>query len=365
MGAKKLMHVTMKWGAGVGGVKRFVYNAAEALASDEFLQIVASLGPITGDSMGLTVRGPVIQGGAIASVHAIRDMVRFFISESPDIVHIHCNNGMGLLCAEAARRAGVAVRVVHSHNSSLGSEEVWKRTLDSMLKLLYSNAPTVRVACSSMAGDWLFGKEPYSIIRNGIDLRKFAFSSAQRTVIRGGFGIRESDLVIGIVGAGIPAKNASFSLDILAELHKEGIFAHLVLIGEGEESASLCEKASQLGLSPWTHFTGTVSDVYRYYSAMDCLVMPSFYEGLPLSLIEAQASGLRCIVSDFVSEESDVTGLLTFLPLSAAIHVWIKKIRTPVAAQDRMIASKLAMRGLQDAGYSIDCLKQQLINIYK
>lgn len=363
--AKKVLHVTMRWGCGVGGVKRFIHNAVEALPKDEYRQVVASLGPITGDSQGLTVLGPVIQGGAPFGKLGMHDVVRFFMRESPDIVHIHCNNGMGLLCAEAARRSGISVRVVHSHNSSLGSEELWKRAGDSVLKLLCSNAPTARVACSVMAGDWLFSGRSYSVIRNGIDLNRFAFSAIHRSEIRRNLGISEDALVIGIVGAGIPVKNASFSLDLLACMREEGIVVHLVLIGEGEESASLLEKSRQLGLSSWTHFTGTVPDVWRYYSAMDCLVMPSFYEGLPISLIEAQASGLCCVVSDSVSRESDLAGLLTFLSLSAKPQAWTKAFHEAAIAQKRTDISRIAISKLRSAGYSINDLREQLINTYE
>ena len=182
--AKKVMHVTMQWGHGVGGVKRFIHNAVEALPGDEYRQVVASLGPVTGDDQGLTVLGPVVQSGRLAGKRSMQDMVRFFETESPGVVHIHCNNGVGMHCAEAARRAGRVVRVVHSHNSSLGSDELWKRAGDAVLKLMCSDAPTVRVACSKVAGDWLFGSRPYTVIRNGIDLERFAFSPEQRTAVR-------------------------------------------------------------------------------------------------------------------------------------------------------------------------------------
>ena len=361
---KKVMHVTMRWGNGVGGVKQFIHNAVEALPTDEYQQVVASLGPVTGGDQGLTVLGPVVQGGAPIGRHGMRDMVRFFEEKIPDIVHIHCNNGTGLLCAEAARRAGRVVRVVHSHNSSLGSDELWKRAGDTALKLFYSGAPTARVACSKVAGDWLFGSRPYTVIRNGIDLERFVFSPEQRASVREELRIPGESFVIGLVGAGIPVKNASFTIELLNRLREDGQDVHLVLIGEGEESEMLINRAAELEVAVWTHFTGTVSDAWRYYSAMDCLVMPSFYEGLPISLIEAQANGLNCVVSDTVSREADIAGLIDYLPLSAAAQAWTKSILSVADAQNRADASESSVLRLRSAGFSIDDLREQLIDVY-
>lgn len=363
--AKKVMHVTMRWGYGIGGVKRFIHNAVEALPNTRYRQVVASLGPVTGGDQGLSVLGPVVQGGKLAGRRSLGGMVRFFEREFPDIVHIHCNNGVGLLCAEAARRAGVGVRVVHSHNSSLGSDELWKRLGDTVLKLVYSGAPTARVACSKMAGDWLFGGRPYTVIRNGIDLEKFVFSPEQRASVRVGLGIPEEASLIGLVGAGIPVKNASFAIELLCRLREVGWEVHLVLLGEGGESESLAHLAEDIGVKSWTHFTGTVNDAWRYYSAMDCLVMPSFYEGLPISLIEAQANGLPCVVSDVVSQEANVDGCLNYLPLDS-VDAWITGVGQAISkgVLRSVSDSQGAIFRIKGGGYSIEDLASQLEAIY-
>lgn len=363
---KKVMHVTMRWGGGIGGVKRFIHNAVEALPEDEYRQVVASLGPVMGDDQGLTVLGPVVRGGRLAGGRSLGEMTQFFECESPDIVHIHCNNGVGLLCAEAARRARVGVRVVHSHNSSLGSSELWKRVGDAALKLMCSGAPTVCVACSKVAGDWLFGSRPYSVIRNGIDLDRFAFSAGQRASVRKALDIPEGSRVIGLVGAGIPLKNASFAIELLVRLREAGQDAHLVLLGEGEESDMLVHRAAELGVASRTRFTGTVSDIWRYYSAMDCLIMPSFYEGLPISLIEAQANGLPCVVSDVVSREADVTGIVDFLPLGDCPS-WLDSVGEAVS-KGRLRCDgdfRLAVSQVKREGYSIEDLGSQLRLLYE
>ena len=127
----------------------------------------------------------------------------------------------------------------------------------------------------------------------------------------------------------------------------------------------LVSRAAGLGIASWTHFTGTVSDAWRYYSAMDCLVMPSFYEGLPITLIEAQANGLPCIVSDTVSREVDATGRLTFLPLSASKQSWTSTVSKITDAQNRTSESRAAIQELRSAGFAIGNLKKQLVSAYE
>lgn len=364
--AMSVMHVTMRWGDGRGGVKQFIHNAFAALPKSGYRQTVASLGPVTGDDQGLPLLGPIVKGRSAPSPVKMGEMVRFFREMRPDAVHVHCNNGVGLLCAEAARRAGVRVRVAHSHNSALGGSELWKRAGDSVYKVLYGNAPTVRAACSASAGEWLFGDRPYSVVRNGIDLDRFRYSALERAAIREELGVPNGAVVVGLVGAGIPVKNAAFALDVAKAACGRGVDAHLVLVGEGEESGFLRERAYRIGVAGRAHFVGTVDDVWRYYSAMDALVMPSFYEGLPISLIEAQANGIPCIVSDVVSDEADVTGLVGFAPLGECDEWADRLIKALGDAPKRGGgASDACIERVRTAGFSIGDLASQLEALYE
>lgn len=362
---KNVIHVTTRWGHGNGGVKSFIHNAEEALPKERYRQTVASIGLVTGDSQGSSVLGPISRNGSLFGVHIMRDMVTFFKEQSPDIVHIHCNNGLGLLCAEAARRAHVPVRVTHSHSSSLGGNEFYKRISDRLFKMLFTYSPTERVACSKLAGDWLFGNASFRIVRNGIAIDLFAFSSGRRLAVRAELGIGLNSIVIGLVGAGVPVKNSGFALDILAELLDMDCDAHLLLLGEGTESPVLHKKAISMGLSERAHFTGTVMDPWRWYSAMDVLVMPSFFEGLPITLVEAQANGLPCVVSDVISAESDVTGLLCPLSLDDP-HEWAELVCTMAKSGARRTEATSAIEAnkVRSAGYSLEDLGVQLEKLY-
>lgn len=365
---KHVMHVTMRWGDGRGGVKQFIINAVGALDPERYEQSVLSVGPITGDSLGLNLRGPVVKRGDPVSLVLAAPRLRRVIERlSPDAVHIHCNNGLGLLYADAARRAGCVVRVTHSHNTAVEDGRAVKRVASSVLVRRYASAPTRRVACSGVAGAYLFGDRSFTVVRNGIDVRRFSFDPRTRRDVRAGLGIGERTLVLGHVGSGIPVKNTAFIIDLVRVLADRGLDICALLVGSGEEIGTLGARARDKGVSERIHFAGVVADPWRYYSAMDVLLLPSFYEGLPISLIEAQANGLPCIASDVVSRESNVARLVLYLPLNAGAEGWADPV---VEAARRGAArgasdSERSCRMVVDAGFSLETLGRQLEDLYE
>ena len=364
---RHILHIVPWWGPGIGGVKRFVLNAAEALDGEPYRVSVLSIGKVTGCSFGLEVEGVLTKNHSFSNfLQAARPLEAKLRSVAPDVVHVHCSNGVGLFYAFVACRSGRAMRIVHSHSSSLGSEELWKRSADSVLKRAFATVPSERVACSKLAGDWLFGERPYRIVHNGIDVERFAFSASSRFAVRAELGIPQKSKTIGLVGAGVPVKNASFAVDALMKMRLRGEDAHLILVGEGVESDALHAKADESRLSPNTHFTGTVGDVWRYYSAMDVLAMPSYYEGLPLTLIEAQANGLPCVVSDTVSMEADVTGEVRYVSLQNAA-AWQDALISCAVEGVRRIRSEpsKAVDRVRSAGFSFEGLRSQLLSLYE
>lgn len=364
---KRVLHVVPRWDLGMGGVKRFILNASSALDHRPYKCRVLSIGAVEGDGLGLEVESLISKhANPLDLVLASNVLCARIRDISPDVVHIHGNNGVALLYAEVAQRAGVTMRVVHSHNSSLGSDELCKHFADVALKRRFADAPTDRVACSRAAGDWLFGSKPYSIVRNGIDVSRFAFSTEDRCITRNQLGIAEGAIALVLVGAGIPVKNTLFALSILGKLRNTSIDTHLVLVGEGSETSSLREEARSMGVLPFVHFVGTVGDVWRYYSAADVLLMPSFYEGLPISLVEAQANGLPCAVSEAVSREADVAGLIEYLPLDCG-GIWERTILTLAergASRDEG-GSEHSAAAVCTAGFSLEDLGAQLDMLYK
>lgn len=363
---KRILHITMRWGEGRGGVKQFILNAINALDSEQYDQSLLSVGPITGDNLGLVLHGPIVRrGDPIALVMAVPRLECAIGELAPDVVHIHCNNGLGLLYAEAARRAGCIVRVVHSHNTAVEDGCAVKRIMSSILKRRFSSAPTQCVACSELAGAYLFGDKSFELIRNGIDVERFAFDSCARRDVRSQFGIDGDALVLGHIGSGIPVKNTGFIIDLVRELSDHSVDVHALLVGSGEEIEALKTHSIDVGVSDRVHFTGVVADSWRYYSAMDMFLLPSHYEGLPISLIEAQANGLQCIASDVVSKEANVAELVSYLPLGDAEPWATAVLGDSVCKTDRSCISDKASKAICSAGYSLESLGSQLSCLYR
>lgn len=366
-GRMKVLHVVMGWDDGRGGVKQFILNAANALSSKAYRQIVLPVGPITGEALELDLRDSIVGSSNPLMLLMAARKLRCALEEfAPDVVHVHCNNGLGLLYAGAARSAGVPVRIVHSHSSSLGDDGMAKRVVNSALVRAFASAPTRRIACSDIAGRHLFGRVFYELVRNGIDVSRFAFSKLVRAEVRSELGIAPDAVVLGHIGSGVPVKNTAFVIDIMERLTEESD-AHALLIGSGDEIPMLRDRAKETGLSERVHFLGVVSDAWRYYSAMDVFLLPSFYEGLPISLIEAQANGLPCIAADAVSREADVTELITFLELAGGVGAWVEHA-LDMASRGRMrteVCSVACGEAVARAGFSLETLGERLDELYQ
>ena len=181
------------------------------------------------------------------------------------------------------------------------------------------------------AAIWLYGKKSFDkgkirIFKNVIEGENFRYHPDTRHLIRKQLNIEE-DFVIGHVARFCPVKNHLFDIEILAEVKKIIPNVKLLLVGGGELQSAIIEKATQYGVLNDIIFSGVVPNVYDFEQAMDAFILPSFYEGLPLSIIEAQISGLPCFTTEgTVSKECSVTDLVTYIPLEAGPQVWADKI---------------------------------------
>lgn len=248
-----------------------------------------------------------------------------FFDDHPEykIVHVH-QDCLSSVILKAAEKHGVPVRIAHSHNANQD------KNLKYPIKLWYRRDipryATNLFACGKDAGDWMFGNTPYQIINNAIDTAEYTYALTKRTEMRRQFGFAD-DLVIGHVGRFNPQKNHPFLLDIFAALLKKEPTATLLLVGGGEDMPKIQAKARELGIADHVRFLGVRSDVADLMQAMDVFVFPSLYEGLPVTMVEAQAAGLPCIISDKVPPECILTeGLVAVLPLSAGPEIWAAKI---------------------------------------
>lgn len=253
-----------------------------------------------------------------------QELINFFKLHSEyRIVHVHqdCLSSVALKCAA---ECGIPARIAHCHSSSQD------KNIKYLFKLYYMRRipkfATHYIACSKAAGQWMFSGHPFDILPNAIEINKYIYSLSTAKQIRARLGFDSSTLVLGHVGRFYPAKNHLFLLDILMQLKKQYNNTKLLLVGDGPLRKDIEEKAVSLGIRKDIIFTGVRSDVNDLMQAMDVFVFPSLYEGLGIAVIEAQASGLPCIISDCVPSESILTNCVIQLPLSAGVAVWVSKI---------------------------------------
>ena len=258
-------------------------------------------------------------------------MTKFF-QEHPEyqIMHSHID-AMSYLPLLAGKRAGVPVRIAHSHSTSID------RDLKYPIKLLFRNrlltAANACCACGQAAGEFLFRGHAYTMIPNAVEAEKFRFDIRARELQRREMQL-EGKLVVGHIGRLSYPKNHKFLLEIFAALRKIQPDAVLLLIGSGEYEERLKAQAQRLDIADQVRFMGSQEDVAPFYQAMDVFVMPSLFEGVPVTGIEAQFAQLPCIFSDRVPREVEFTGRCSFVPLSEPADAWAQWILA-AAEQER------------------------------
>lgn len=291
--------------------------------------------------------------------------VNVFLKEHPyyQIVHSHTSS-KSFFPLLIAKINSVPIRISHSHSTSSGNgvAGVLLRVLKPFLRLV----ATDYLACGEAAAQWLYGKSVNSvkIFRNVINAERFSYNPSIRTKMRQELGLSEDTLVIGHVARFNYAKNNAFTVDVFKEVLKKFPNSKLLLIGDGYLRKDIEKLVKESGIQGSVIFTGVVPNVYDYEQAMDCFMLPSFYEGLPLSLIEAQTSGLKCFVSEFVPRESSVTDLVSFLSLKDSFSYWADAILSTYGYSRQSSIDQIRVAGY-DAKTSSEVLQQFYLNRLK
>lgn len=277
-----------------------------------------------------------------------------------DAVHIHGNSHTVVLELIGAKLAGCKVRIVHAHSTKCLDIKMHKLLTD-----LFNKLCTHRIACGLDAGKFMFGELPFEVINNGVDVVKFAYNESDRDEIRKKHNLI-GKTVIGHVGMFNDIKNQDFLLDILADLSKTNENYSLLLVGDGKRRPIILDKAKKMGIDDKVVFAGLTDDIPAYLSAFDMFMLTSFFEGLPLVLVEAQASGLHCVVSDCVTVEADKTGNMTFLPIDKGAQIWVDEIlKRTQERQNREEKSADSIKALEEKGYSASAEAKKLLGIYR
>ncbi len=236
------------------------------------------------------------------------------------IVHSHldCMAGIPL---KYAKKHGVPVRIAHAHNSNQTKDKKY------LLKLLFKRSiprnASQLFACSQMAGEWMFNRATFRVMNNAIDAKAYTFDPTVRMQVYKELGINPDSLLVGHVGRFEPQKNHQFLLRIFAALPQN---ARLLLVGDGTLRQQTEAQAKELGIQDRVIFAGVRKDIPRLLQAMDVFLFPSNYEGLPVSIIEAQAAGLPCLISDKVPLECKKTDLVEQIALAESPEHWAARV---------------------------------------
>lgn len=267
-----------------------------------------------------------------------------FFEEHPEyhVIHGHVRSTASIYL-KIAQKHGL-VTIAHSHSTSNGSGI--SAIVKNIMQLPIRYTADYLFACSDKAGKWLYGEKAtkqlnYRMIPNGVDLKRFAFHEEKRRQMRNQLKITEDTFVLGHIGRITVPKNHQFLVELFAAYHKENPQSRLLLVGDGELFEAVQQQCTQLGIREAVIMVGSKTNTEDYYQAMDLFVFPSLWEGLPVSVVEAQANGLSCLLSDVITRDVDLTDQVKYLSLNEKSR-WINeiaracpKLRTAASPENR------------------------------
>lgn len=296
----------------------------------------------------------------------LRKEVVNVLSQGYDAIHLHTSSWRGFLIEQIAMEMGVGKVIVHSHSTGIdvADESERKRQMEEheeYKKQFSMKYATDVCACSSLAADWLFApgipREQIRILPNAIDVKRYHFQPEKRQEIRTLLNV-ENRTVIGNVGRYSYQKNHEFLVRAFAKAYTHNPSLFLLCLGEGVLLEKLKVLSRHLGIENSVLFMEWEKHVEDYLQAMDVFCLPSRFEGLPISAIEAQAAGLKCLISENITREVQITDLVTFLPIQETcweVELAKCRINTHRCRQDEKIAR---------AGYDIRFAAEQLEVLY-
>ena len=297
--------------------------------------------------------------------HRYKKEVREFLKEHPEYKIIHSNlEERSYLPLKVAKKMGVPVRISHSHNRPLGINP--KLIVRYYFRFMLKFYNTHMFACGEEAGDWLYGKknrDNVTIMNNAVDANQYRYNPKVSKEMKKQLGI-EGKKVIGHVGRFFPQKNHGFLIDIFNEIHKKDKDTVLLLVGGGELDDALKnqikEKVRNLGLEDAVQFLGVREDVDRIVQTFDVFLLPSLFEGLPVTMVEAQAAGLPCVISDKVPIQCDLTGNVWVVPLEESPEKWADVVLDKVNNFEK----RDTYQQIADAGFDIKSQAKWLEEFY-
>lgn len=288
---------------------------------------------------------------------------RIFFKEHSEykLIHSHIRSTASIILNEA-HKLGLKT-IIHSHSTSDGNGV--PAVVKGLFRKNICNNADYMFACSNAAGEWLYGKKAmksnrYFVLRNAIDTKRFTFNQQDRKQIRKEFRISPDQIVLGTIGRITLPKNPFGILQIIEAFSKKNTDFVFLWVGNGELLNEVKAKIAEKGLSQIVIFAGVRADIPKILSAMDVFIFPSLWEGLPVSVIEAQASGIPCIISDRITREVCLSPVVTTLGIDGNYSEWTMEIEKALNKDARLDTSAY----IRDAGYDIHQTATWLENFY-
>lgn len=329
----------------IGGIESFIMNEVRHLPSGEFdITLTSTWGDsktFNEDLERLGIRRFVLFDGSkpnlfTRTLGGLREFYRVIGTDTYDAAHINSQNGLGFAYAWLAKRRGVDVRIVHSHNAWFGEgSEIPKMIFHHLCRLLFGGSPTKCLAASEEAGKYLFGRKPYQIIFNGIDADRFTYSECARRKTREELGISRDTFVAGCVGRVTPEKDPIFQLHVVEMLHTLQPDAKYIMVGSGSLDDAVDGCIRELGLEDVVIRVAATDSPERYYFAMDAFLFPSVFEGLGIAGIEAQCAGLPVVAADHLPSQLAITDLVTWKNKEDSYLAWAESLLSAHASKRR------------------------------
>jgi glycosyltransferase involved in cell wall biosynthesis len=272
-----------------------------------------------------------------------------------NIIHIH-NFKVAFIVSLAAKIAHKRTIIIHSHSSAMGTFR-FRNVFFAIIKPINNIFATDKFACSINAGRYLFGNSNFVIVCNAVDLSTLVFSQNERIRVRQALGLSSEKAFIHI-GRLTKAKNHNFLLEVFALYNKSHKEDKLFIIGGGELEGDIRKRIKELDIEESVIMLGVKSDIGKWLSAMDCMLFPSLWEGLPVSIVEAQTNGIPILASDTITKEVNITPLVINIPLDHKL--WVTKMEEITFTNDRNIY----FDDIKRSNYNIEKASQWLQNYY-
>lgn len=355
---KKVLCVVASLNA--GGAETFLMKVLRCIDKSEYMidfivsapgiydEEVASLG-------GKIYRVPLRTEHPIKTFNQIRTIVK---NNKYNNFFKLCDTPIGVFDLLAAKMGGATHISVRSCNASSNTSKK-KEMMYSILRPMFNALSDCKIAPSDLAAEYTFGEKCFrngnvKKLNNGIDLSVYKFDEKARKAIRNEYEIAEDTEVLGHIGRFNQQKNHIFLINIFNDYHKMKPNSKLLLVGNGELIEKVHKYVKNLGLDEYVIFAGIKKNIPQILSAMDCFILPSFYEGMPNTVIEAQATGLPCVISDTITREANITGLVQYISLNESFGQWTKIINEQILKSRENVQDSIFR-----AGYDIQSVVRE------